>query len=46
MQDLIDRAEMNEDTDIEALRELAVSVSVDGTEPTARTVVTDGGVSR
>lgn len=45
MQDLIDRAAMNEDTDVQALRELAVTVSVDGDEPSPR-VATDGGVDR
>ena len=45
MQDLLDRAAMHEDTDVEALREIAVTISVEGTEPNPR-VATDGGVDR
>jgi len=45
MQDLIDRAAMHEDTDIEALREITVSQSVEGDEPSPR-VMADGGRPR
>lgn len=45
MQPLIERAAVNEDTDIEALRDLAVTISVEGDEPSPR-VATDGGVDR
>ncbi len=45
MQDLIDRAAMHEDSDIEAIREITVSQSVEGSEPTPR-VMTDGGRPR
>jgi len=44
MQDLIDRAAMHEDTDVEALRDLATTISVEGIEPTPR-LMTDGGVT-
>ena len=45
MQPLIDRAAMHEDTDVQALRDLAATISVEGTEPNPR-VAADGGVER
>lgn len=45
MQSLLERAMVNESTDVQALRELAVDISVEGTEPSPR-VATDGGVAR
>jgi len=45
MQSLLERAMVNESSDVQALRELAVEISVEGAEPSAR-VATDGGVER
>jgi len=45
MQSLIERAMVNEDSDVEALRELAVAQTVEGDEPSPR-IMCDGGVPR
>lgn len=45
MNAFVERADANESDDVQALRELAVEISVDGVEPSAA-VAPEGGVVR